>query len=82
MPNEFVFNVGDIISEMFFIDKGVVKMTKPMNDDRVEKHLLTDGEHFGEHGVMQFWRCNYSIKSITFTITHVLSKQVLENIIA
>lgn len=28
MPNEVVFDVGDVICEMFFIVKGVVKMTK------------------------------------------------------
>lgn len=82
MPNETVFDIGDIISEMYFIEKGVVKMTKPQSNDVIKKYLLSDGEHFGEYGVMSFWKCDYSIKSITFTITHVLSKNVLENIIA
>lgn len=49
-------------------------MTKVISNNLVKKYILSDGEHFGEYGIMQFWRSDYSIKSVTFTITHVLTK--------
>lgn len=37
---------------MYFIVQGVVEMIRPINEIEAKKYLLTDGEHFGEHGLL------------------------------
>jgi CRP-like cAMP-binding protein len=52
MPNEIIFYERQPGAGMYIIKKGLIKLTKTVNEERVKISELKDGEFFGEMSLL------------------------------
>jgi CRP/FNR family cyclic AMP-dependent transcriptional regulator len=53
MPNEIIFHERQPGAGMYIIKKGLIKLTKTVNGEKVKIGELTDGEFFGEMSLLE-----------------------------
>jgi CRP-like cAMP-binding protein len=53
MPNEIIFYERQPGAGMYIIKKGLIKLTKTVNEERVKISELKDGEFFGEMSLLE-----------------------------
>eukprot|EP00760_Papus_ankaliazontas_P037804 PhM_4_TR8753/c0_g2_i3/m.93510/K04957/HCN4; hyperpolarization activated cyclic nucleotide-gated potassium channel 4 len=75
-PNQYVVQMGDTGSEMFFIAHGVVEIIVIDEESGEERQvaLLKDGSWFGEVAVLQNTKRTASVRTVTSVDLMVLSK--------
>jgi CRP-like cAMP-binding protein len=82
MPNEDIFIFGDSVREMYFLNEGIVELKKrDKQTKKVEKIQLSSGEHFGESGILTFWRTEEEAKALTFCIMSLFTKDAFRDMI-
>lgn len=68
MPEEYIYEENDIVNEMYFIEEGLISMSKhdEENGINMEKYVLSKGDHFGEMALLTHWRANMNAKCRIF----------------
>lgn len=79
MPNDIIFKEGDPASEMYFIGKGIIKISR--GDTGVALALLNEGDCLGELALIHSQPRNATAMAINYCDLYSLSKADFEDIL-
>ena len=72
MADDYVVRVGDYADEMYFIKQGEVEVLA--TDNQTQIAILREGAYFGEIGLLKTEKRTVYIRTLTFCVFHILSK--------
>lgn len=77
-PGEFLFELGDVGNEMFFIVKGELEV---IGRDGTIQNILVDGDYFGEIALFMDVKRTAGIRARTYCELYTLSKESFDYVI-
>jgi cAMP-binding proteins - catabolite gene activator and regulatory subunit of cAMP-dependent protein kinases len=78
MPGDTIIHMGEIASEMFFIQRGEVQVLA--TDEKTPIALLREGAFFGEIGLILTARRTVTVRATKLTLLQVLSRDDFEEL--